>query len=1180
MSGPETSILQIQLLQAQQRIELMQQFFEQHGLREKTRLRRDDLARLERIRASADYTAAYAAQPLISIIVPTYNRAKIIIERTLPSVLRQDYPHWELLIVADCMDEAQAAMLRDAAHGDPRVHFHNLKRRGKYPSMKGPQWYVAGTKPVNFGLRCARGAWIAHLDDDDEFMPGHLSALLQAAQAKRSEWAHGQVRFIDDLGHEQALIGGEIPAHGFISRIGSLYHAGLKTFRYNPGCWKYFYPGDWDLWERLLQMEVSHTHVAQATAIHHGDYFRSDIISGESQLAISITSRALTPTEAYRQWLKPMQLSATQVNMQKARQDLCGMHVVVIDATGDMPALQRSLASLSAQHYPPMCISVLSVDRAVLADGLSLLPLRDNGIAQLNELIQGSDAEWLLPLHAGDELAEHALLLLAERVGAQPGMACCYVDEDTCQNDGYDQPLFKPDVNLDLLRSYPYVGRTLAISKKALLIVGGLNANFAQLAHYDVVFRIVERFDLAAVGHIAEVLYHANQPFSQWLASPTVADESAAVVSAHLQRLNIRHEMLPGSVTGMNRVRYLHAHQPMVSIIVPTRDQLPMLNGLIDSLLAKTSYPNYELLIVDNDSQEPATCAYLDGIERLQSEQLRVLRYPHPFNYSAINNFAAAQARGEYLILLNNDTAVLHEDWIEALLNHAQRPEVGIVGAKLHYPDGRIQHGGVVLGLRGPADHPFIGQPMDAHGYMHRLQVDQNYTAVTAACLMVRKSVYDEVGGLDETDFKVSYNDVDFCLKAHQAGYLTVWTPYARLMHEGSVSQIKVDKTAQETKQKRFQNEQNAMYRKWLPLLARDPAYNINLSIDGTGFELEQQRNKAWQPFAQPLLPRLFCVAADETGCGHYRIRQPFDAMRREGLAEGVVAAEHLLPVAMERFQPTALVLQRQVSDTQIKLLESYRDFSRAFKVYELDDYLPNIPVKSAFHNAMPKDVMKSLRRAIGTADRFVVSTAALAEQFKGFNPDIRVVLNRLPVAWWSELTTRRRVGARPRIGWGGGASHQGDLELIADVVRDLAGEVEWVFFGMCPDKLRPYIHEFHPGVPIEQYPAKLASLNLDLALAPVEDNLFNACKSNLRLLEYGACGFPVVCSDIRCYDGNLPVTQVKNRYKDWMAGIRMHLDDLDATAKAGDALRQAVHADWMLTGDHLSHWLSAWLPD
>jgi len=347
------------------------------------------------------------------------------------------------------------------------------------------------------------------------------------------------------------------------------------------------------------------------------------------------------------------------------------------------------------------------------------------------------------------------------------------------------------------------------------------------------------------------------------------------------------------------------------------------------------------------------------------------------------------------------------------------------------------------------------------------------------------------------------------------------------------------------------------------------------------GFELDAQRPKGWQPFSQPLLPRLFCVAADAHGCGHYRIMQPFASMQRNGMVEGMIAGVHLSPVAMERFQPTSLVLQRQVTDTQIKLLESYRDFSRAFKVFELDDLIQQIPIKSHFHGLMPKDIVKSLRRSLATVDRFVVSTDALAEQFQGFHADIRVVLNRLPVDWWGELPpSQRRVGRKPRVGWGGGSSHRGDLELIADVVRDLADEVEWVFFGMCPDKLRPYIHEFHAGVPIEEYPRKLASLNLDLALAPLENNVFNECKSNLRLLEYGACGFPVVCTDIVCYQTDFPVTRVKNRYKEWMGAIRMHLEDLDATAKMGDALRDAVQREWMLTEDRLVEWRDAWLPN
>ncbi|MBD8881906.1 glycosyltransferase [Rhodanobacter sp. 7MK24] len=1178
ISATTQQAMQQQIDALQQRIDFMQQFFEEHALREKPRHRRHDAERLERVRSSPRYDDAYGEQPLVSIIVPTYQRARIFIERGLPSVLRQDYTNWELLVIGDCMAEEQAALLREAATIDPRVHFHNLRHRGKYPTMKAPMWYVAGTKPYNFGLRVARGSWIAVLNDDDEYLPNHLSSLLDVARANRVEWVHGNVRFLDDHGNEQGVVGNAELQQGGISSISSLCHAGLKTFRSAGTNWKYCCPGDWDTYERLLAMGVTHAYMNATTAIHHGDYFRTSVL--EPHATLSIASHPTSPREQYRQWLEPQRLSPAQAALAEGRQAPCKVDVFVIDVDGNPAEVQTSLDSLAAQQHRTLHVTVLS-DRADMpGDDADTQPHRGDWAARINELAATSDADWLLPLFAGDELAPHALLLLADNSGLHPEHACCYVDEDARGDEGYGQPVFKPDLNLDMLRSYPYPGRVLAMRREVLLALGGLDAQHGPLAHYDFVFRCIEQQGLASVGHLAEVLYHASQPFGHWLSSPSVREHSAAIVANHLDRLGIAHDVATDASTGIHRVRYLNNRQPPVSIIIPTRDQLPMLNGLIDSLLAKTSYRNYELLIVDNDSRDTATCAYLDGIESLNNPQLRVLRWPHPFNYSAINNFAAAQARGEYLVLLNNDTAVLHDDWIEALLNHAQRPEVGIVGAKLHYPDGRIQHAGVVLGLRGPADHPYIGETMDAPGYMHRLLVDQNYTAVTAACLMIRKSVYDEVGGLDEQDFKVSYNDVDLCLKTHRAGYLTVWTPYARLMHEGSVSQTKVDKTDNDAKAARFRGEQEAMYRKWLPLLARDPAYNRNLSLTGSGFDLDATRAQAWQPFERPVLPNLFCIAADEAGCGHYRIMQPLHSMRRENLAEGMVSSTHFSPVLMERFAPDTIVLQRQTTGSQLRILRNYREFSRAFKVYELDDYLPNAPLKSVHRADIPKDILKSLRKAVSFTDRFVVSTAPLAEAFAGLHSDIRVVENRLPVEWWSEVRGERRKDAKPRVGWGGGSSHRGDLELIADVVRELADEVEWVFFGMCPEKLRPYMHEFHNGVPIAQYPAKLASLDLDLALAPLEDNLFNVCKSNLRLLEYGACGFPVVCSDIVCYRGDLPVTRVRNRFKEWVDAIRMHIADRDSTARMGDALREVVLRDWMLTGHNLTAWRDAWLPD
>ena len=273
------------------------------------------------------------------------------------------------------------------------------------------------------------------------------------------------------------------------------------------------------------------------------------------------------------------------------------------------------------------------------------------------------------------------------------------------------------------------------------------------------------------------------------------------------------------------------------------------------------------------------------------------------------------------------------------------------------------------------------------------------------------------------------------------------------------------------------------------------------------------------------------------------------------------------------------MLLQRQVGDEQLEKMRRMKEFSSAYKVFELDDYLPNLPIKSFHRSHMPKDIVRSLRRALGYVDRFVVSTQPLAEALAGMHDDIRVSENRLPANWWKDRQGERRVGLKPRVGWAGGVGHTGDLELIVDVIKELADEVEWVFFGMCPEKVRPYVHEFHPGVAIHQYPAVLASMNLDLALAPLEQNLFNECKSNLRLLEYGVCGFPVIASDVRCYRGDLPVTLVKNRFRDWVDAIRAHIHDLDAAARAGDELRSAVLNKWMLEDGNLESWRKAWLP-
>ncbi|MFC7419629.1 glycosyltransferase [Iodobacter arcticus] len=858
------------------------------------------------------------------------------------------------------------------------------------------------------------------------------------------------------------------------------------------------------------------------------------------------------------------------------------LKILILDRYGDLDAIVRTIKSITGQLYKNISFSVVSITQNPMPTSeINWIKCQNNVYVEALAYSASLDDDYIGFLEGGDLFTVTGLLLAVQKIVENFHWDLIYMDDDILNEKmSPSNPRFKPDLNLDLLRSMPYADGFIVIRRLAMNGINWQDLEGDGAEQVDLILRVLDTSGPQSIGHVAEIVCHLQLNDARALGSELRQLAFAKAVHAHLQRWQVDAELLLGArVEGSLRIVYQHETQPLVSILIPSKDQLGMLQRCVESLLEKTTYLSYEIIIIDNQSETLQAKAYLSSLALICEEKIRVISYPHAFNFSAMNNMAVNEAKGEYLVLLNNDTAIVEGDWLQSMLHHAQRPEVGVVGAKLLYPTGLVQHAGVVLGLRGPADHPCLGTTLEDSGYMHRLQLDQNYSAVTAACLMIRKSVYEQAGGMDEVDFKVSYNDVDLCLKVGKLGYLTVWTPYAVVMHEGSVSQNAVDPDLAVAKQKRFEGEQTAMYNKWLFEIGNDPAYNKNLTLSGAGFELEQRSLLTWQPLSWRPVPSVLCHPADQMGCGRYRIFQPFAALEDELKISGVIALE-LYPVfELAKLAPDVIVYQRQITEGQIDFLRRSKLCSPAFKIYELDDYLPNLPLKSAHREHMPKDIVKSLRKALTFVDRFVVSTSELANAYQSMHTQIHVVNNYLPVSIWGTLSAARRVGEKPRVGWAGGISHTGDLELIASVVQALAAEVEWVFFGMCPDKLRPFVHEFHSGVPIEHYPSKLASLNLDLALAPLEHNTFNLCKSNLRLLEYGACGFPVICTDIAPYLGDLPVTRVKNKHKDWVDAIRDHLADLDAAAECGDALKAEVLKSWMLEGDNLERWREAWLP-
>lgn len=834
------------------------------------------------------------------------------------------------------------------------------------------------------------------------------------------------------------------------------------------------------------------------------------------------------------------------------------------------PPVFDTLYSLAEQCHRSFDLTVVTADE-FLADWSQPHPARivhsNDLLAGLNSAADGCSGDWLVFLAPGDRLLPHALLTVAEFIAAHPDVSLIYTDE--LAFDGKPErsiPIFKPDYNLSLLRSTPYIGGLLLVKRSLFAAVGGINTDLLGAEEIDLTLRIFELCGAGAIGHIPEILVWRQIDLRPGAALGKVVleDRHRSVVAAHLNRIK--------AMTASTR------SASKVSIIIPTRNLMGTLQRCIESLLTNTTYPDYELLVVDNGSDQAETVAFLNGLSTIDPERIRVFPHPGPFNFSAINNHAARAARGEYLLLLNNDTVALHADWLETMMEHARQPDVGIVGCRLVFPSGNIQHAGIVLGLNGVADFPWGGVPLDTPGPMNRLQCDQDVSAVSGACLLIRSSVFEEVGGMDEANLKVAYGDFDLCLKVRQRGYRIIWTPRATLVHEGAATykEILHDPDLAAREQARFATEQEAFYLRWRKQLARDPAYNPNLSLSSRHFEPEPNADFAPDPISWHPLPNIVALPGDLHGSGHYRVIQPARGTHNAALSRSRVLHGYPHPVIFERLETDVLFTQRQVDDEQILAVERMKRLTDCKIVMDFDDLLTHVPDHSYHKKDVWKDMPQRLERLCRSVDRVTVSTAPLAEHMRNYHDNIHVVPNALDPALWSGLRPEKRTSEKPRVGWVGGAGHAGDLALLRDVVKELADEVEWVFMGLYLQEMRPFLTEIHAGVPFDQYPAKMAGLRLDLALAPLEINAFNECKSNLRILEYGILGIPVIASDIVPYQAGFPITLVKNRPQEWLKAIRDHLADQAELERRGQALRRQVGEEWLLDR-HLEAWLKAW---
>ncbi len=556
----------------------------------------------------------------------------------------------------------------------------------------------------------------------------------------------------------------------------------------------------------------------------------------------------------YQNWLDKNNLAtyvtSLPVTIDSNYQDKPLFSVILATYNSDINHLKACIESIQKQSYKhwQLCIaddaSINNDIHHLLEQYIALDPRiivtkrSQNGhISQAsNSALSLAIGDYVALIDHDDLLSPFALQIMAHEIIRNPSAQFFYSDEDKI--DEHNQrfsPHFKPDWNRDLFYSHNYITHFSIIKKSLVDKIGGFRTGVEGSQDYDLFLRAIVHLEDHQIIHVPHILYHWRAILGSTALSSTEKDyTSGAGLKALSDFFRNTHPDVSVTQHDLNncyRVEWpLPKTLPLVSLFIPTRDRVDLLKRCVDTILQKTTYSLFEIIIVNNQSTCPKTLDYLRKVS--DNEKVRVINYEQPFNFSAINNFAATHAKGSIFGLINNDIEVLSPGWLDEMVRQVSRPDIGCVGAKLFYPDMRIQHAGVVLGIGGIAGHSHKYFRQHHHGYHSRLSLVQNYSAVTAAALLVRKSVFDEVGGM-ETELSVAFNDVDFCLKVREAGYRNLWTPFAELIHHESVSRGYEDNPE---KQARFKQEVDYMVNKWGSILKSDPCYNPNLSLTHEDF--------------------------------------------------------------------------------------------------------------------------------------------------------------------------------------------------------------------------------------------------------------------------------------------------------------------------------------------------------
>ncbi|WP_122209114.1 glycosyltransferase [Pseudomonas viridiflava] len=1166
---------------------------------------------------------------LVSIVIPAYKPA--FFEAALASALRQNHDDIEIVVTDDCRDDGIKDIIEKLRPGSRwPIHY------SKNATPLGEPHNIA------LGISLARGDYIKFLYDDDLLLPDcvrlmfdvmHDSPDIKVVSATRKRIDANGTQLPDTIytaypfGRNVVLNGPELVSFlaqypinfvgepsAVMCRRDDLLAFGQDIMSLNQTLiWGL---GDLAIYAKLLRQgnlamlarplscfRVSDQQSSEAfrkdlTLPRQGHanfnripgelgWIRPEELNGKVKIApltqrdnvqemdllayFDKRSEANARNTQIASWLGQRKLSPAQHTLLHAylQQHNGGpaIAIVISDFNQHPESVLSTLESMASQAplLDKLKVFVLAdYDRDQQTPLQAQLPWRDASLETratvINDLMQEHDHGWWMLIDAGTTLTASGLLCAAMKMIEAPQACAVFGDEVTLHAQAGAHLSFRPDFSLDYLLACPSAtSRNWLFNREKALAVGGFDPGHAQAVELDLILRMIEDQGFTEFSHAHEPLvisplWQAHENYDQ-----------ARTVQRHLHTRGYAASQVHALESGHYRIEYGHADQPLVSILLTSQDNLQTLLPCVESILEHTTYPRYEILICDNNSQSAQTTDWLTTLESMQSDRIRVLRHEQTLSPSAMLNASAANAQGDYLLMLDSNALIVQQDWLDHLLNHALRPEVGIVGAKVISPQAHVINAGIIVGLNGTVGVITASDIAASPTYTQRLDTDQNYSAVSATCLMIRKSVHDEVQGMDEHLFPVYFNDVDLCLKTRGTGHLVVWTPHAIIALRPS--DIQNDAEAMDFATR-------ALTHRWLHYMAWDPAYNTQLSLTGS-FVTQSDPELGWRPLTHRPLP-VVLVQPHDRGANSGRIAAALQSLRNAREIDGILSHTPLPLAEVARLSPDAIVIQGPVDDSLIASINAIKDHTNARVIYDL----PHYPAYAEIDKTAPAlaAIEAALRHGLARADVITVPTQTLAELLADSHPNVHVVENRLAPATWLTLHSERQTRPKPRVGWVGSAGELGDLLILSEVIKALADRVEWVIMGPCTRWLRPYIHELRPSTEGALFPEMLASLNLDLALAPAESNLINQSKGPAALLAFGACGFPVICSDVLSVPANLPVTRVENKATAWIIAIEQHIAQMEACARRGDALKQAVIDHGMLDTGNLQAWRNAWL--